>query len=158
MIKESCLQRMPLFTASLHKQTACCIMTLPFIAGSNFKIITSFTGSKSSHLDACTPMEHAHLLYAHIVLYISLTNLISPGQNFILKSYTDAHSLPFPLGRPNKLMVLLSDQMSMLFRIVGVRSQLISLIAGSSIRNAHLNTSKFERPHDTKVPMKQLES
>jgi hypothetical protein len=49
------------------------------------------------------------------------------------------------LGRANKLVVFLSDQMSMLFRIVGVRSQLISLIAGSSIRNAHLNTSKFEK-------------
>jgi hypothetical protein len=86
---------MPLFTASLHKQAARCITTLPFIAGSNFKIKTSFTGSKSSHLDACTSMEHAHLLYAHIVLYISLTHLISPGQNFILKSYIDAHSLPY---------------------------------------------------------------
>jgi hypothetical protein len=62
------------------------------------------------------------------------------------------------MGRANKLMVLFSDQMSILFRIVGVRSQLISLIAGSSIKNAHLNTSKFERPHATKVPMKQLES
>jgi hypothetical protein len=156
MIKESCLQGMPLFTTSLHKQTAHCIMTLPFIEGSNFKIKTSFTGSKSSHLDACTSMEHAHLLYAHIVLYISLTHLISPGQNFILKSYTNAHSLPY--GQSQQLMVLFSDQMSMLFRIVSVRSQLISLIAALSVRNAHLNTSKFERPHDTKVRMKQLES
>jgi hypothetical protein len=48
-------------------------------------------------------------------------------------------------------MVLFSDQMSMLIRIASVRSQLLSLIAGSSVRNAHLNTSKFERPHDTKV-------
>jgi hypothetical protein len=42
-------------SSSLHNDFA-------FIAGPNFKIKTSFTGSKSSHLDACTSMEHAHLL------------------------------------------------------------------------------------------------
>jgi hypothetical protein len=30
--------------------------------------ISSLTGSKTSHLDSCTSMEHGHPSYAHIVL------------------------------------------------------------------------------------------
>jgi hypothetical protein len=51
-------------------------MTLPFMAGSNFKLKTSLTGSRTFHLDACTPMEHAHPPYAHIVLQMSLTHWV----------------------------------------------------------------------------------
>ncbi len=39
------------------------VMTLlPFMTGSNFQL----TGSRTSHPDACTIMEHAHPSYAHI--------------------------------------------------------------------------------------------
>jgi hypothetical protein len=48
-------------------------MTLPFMAVSNFKLNTSITGFKTSHLRACTAMKHAHPSYAHIVLQMSLT-------------------------------------------------------------------------------------
>jgi hypothetical protein len=39
-------------------------MTLPFMAGLNYKPKTSLTGSRTSHLDACPSMEHAHPSYA----------------------------------------------------------------------------------------------
>jgi hypothetical protein len=39
-------------------------MTLPSMAGLNSKPKTSLTGFRTSHLDACPSMEHAHTSYA----------------------------------------------------------------------------------------------
>jgi hypothetical protein len=38
-----------------------------------FKLKTSFTESRISHLDECTSMDHAHPSYAHIILQMSLS-------------------------------------------------------------------------------------
>jgi hypothetical protein len=45
-------------------------------SSSSFKLKTSLIGSRTSHLDACTTMEHVHPSYVHMVLQIWLTHWI----------------------------------------------------------------------------------
>jgi len=40
---------------------------------SNFKQKNPLPEFRTSHLDACTSMEHAHLSYAHIIFQMALT-------------------------------------------------------------------------------------
>jgi hypothetical protein len=55
------------------KQAAQNVMTLPFMIALNLKLKTSCTGCRTSHLVACTSMEHVYPLYAHIIFQMSLT-------------------------------------------------------------------------------------
>jgi hypothetical protein len=46
------------------------------MADSIFKLKAFNTGSRISHVDACTSMGYAHLSYAHIVFQMSLAHWI----------------------------------------------------------------------------------
>ncbi len=61
---------------TLDKQAAHCIMTLPFMAKFKQKLKTSLTGSRTSHVDACTSFEHTHPSCAHKVLQMSLSHWV----------------------------------------------------------------------------------
>jgi hypothetical protein len=43
------------------------------MASSKFKLKNSLTRCRTSHLNACTFMEHAHPSYAHIVSNVTYT-------------------------------------------------------------------------------------
>ncbi len=90
------------------KQAAHCTMPLPFMTSSNFKL-PLLVGLRTSQLDACTSMEHAHLLlYGDMVLQMSHI-ASSRSKNIMPKSYTNAESLSSPtyLGRAkNGLMMM----------------------------------------------------
>jgi len=56
-----------------NKQAIHLVMTLVFMASSKFKLKNSLTRCRTSHLNACTFMEHAHPSYAHIVSNVTYT-------------------------------------------------------------------------------------
>jgi hypothetical protein len=59
-------------------------MPLPFMTSSNFKL-PLLVGFRTCQLDACTSMEHAHLLYGDMVLQMSHI-ASSRSQNIMPKS------------------------------------------------------------------------
>ncbi len=59
-----------------------------FMGDLNFKLQTSNIRSKTSHLNICISMKHAHPSYAHIIFEMSITET-SSNQNFMAKSYTN---------------------------------------------------------------------
>jgi hypothetical protein len=75
--------------------------TSTFMAGLNFKLKTSLPGSRTSHLDACTSIEHAYLSYVHIVLDMSLTHLGQVQAKILCPNPMPMCSL-FAIDRVNK--------------------------------------------------------
>jgi len=51
----------------------------------NVKLRTSVNRSRTSYLNICISMEHAHPSYAHIILEMSMIGT-SSNQNFMAKS------------------------------------------------------------------------
>jgi len=75
--------------------------TSTFMAGLNFKLKTSLPGSRTSHLDACTSIEHAYPSYVHIVLEMSLTHLRQVRAKILCPNPMPMCSL-FAIDRVNK--------------------------------------------------------
>jgi hypothetical protein len=78
-------------------------MTLPFMAGLNYKPKTSLTGSRTSHLDACPSMEHAYPSYAQHSTPDVTHKLGQVRAKFYAHNRKPMHSL-FSMNRDNKLI------------------------------------------------------
>ncbi len=69
-----------------QRSSSSCNNSAIFMADFNLQLKTFNTGSRISHVGACTSMGYAHSSYAHIVFQMSLAHWIK----FEPKSYTDA--------------------------------------------------------------------
>jgi hypothetical protein len=102
-------------------------MTVPIMAHSNLKLKTYITGSRTSHLDVHSPMEHAQPSYAQITVpnvthnlvklepkfYAQILHQFTVSSNKLLVYYTQIRSQVYS----NKLLIYYTKIRSQVYHL-----------------------------------------
>ncbi len=111
----------------------------------HFKLKTSLVGSRSSHLDACTFIEHAHPSYQHIILWVSLTH----WAKFKPKSYAwilHQCAFSFLLQAKNSHLIKLA-----LYTLTLLHTSMSSLVPMTKAKKSHITQLGFYTTNDNQT-------
>ncbi len=111
----------------------------------HLKLKTSLVGSRSSHLDACTFIEHAHPSYQHIILWVSLTH----WAKFKPKSYAwILHECVFSflLQANNSHLIQLA-----LCTLTLLQTSMCSLVPTTKANKSHITQLGFYTTNDNQI-------